>query len=68
MTVDALVETQTAAEWNVYTVERSAHLDIISPNFKEAALNSRKPQPKDIFTLAVHSSLGMMKVLWSAIG
>lgn len=33
VTVDALVETQTAAEWNVYTVERSAHLEVISPIF-----------------------------------
>lgn len=29
--------------------------------FKEVSSNPRKPQPKDIFTLSVHLSLGMIE-------
>lgn len=57
-TVDATVEMCTAAEQERPHSGEEYQLGGNKPYCKEAGLNSRKPQPRVIFTLAVHLSLG----------
>lgn len=53
---DASVETGTAFAWECPYSGRGAKLKAVSLIFKEAALNFRKTQPKDVFTrLYIHS-------------